>query len=178
MGESFSFFFFFKHKTAYVLRISDWSSDVCSSDLISTSLDANGLSCGGIMIARLCVVDDQAVDFVRDILEGVGDAFEMAEKLARDQEARRVRLAMFAEQALEADGVDIVRMTFHPHQPFGQFVEARAVGADVAEQRQRLGGQARGIDDDARDVAHLGLEFRSEEHTSELQSLMRTSYTV
>src|SRR3546814_12535541 len=27
------FFFFFKQKTAYEMRISDWSSDVCSSDL-------------------------------------------------------------------------------------------------------------------------------------------------
>src|SRR3546814_3022950 len=26
--------FFFKHKTAYEMRISDWSSDVCSSDLL------------------------------------------------------------------------------------------------------------------------------------------------
>src|SRR3546814_2671125 len=29
-------FFFFKQKTAYEMRISDWSSDVCSSDLITT----------------------------------------------------------------------------------------------------------------------------------------------
>src|SRR3546814_7346693 len=29
------FFFFFKQKTAYEMRISDWSSDVCSSDLCS-----------------------------------------------------------------------------------------------------------------------------------------------
>src|SRR3546814_8359996 len=29
------FFFFFKQKTAYEMRISDWSSDVCSSDLIT-----------------------------------------------------------------------------------------------------------------------------------------------
>src|SRR3546814_20037080 len=29
-------FFFFKQKTAYELRISDWSSDVCSSDLADT----------------------------------------------------------------------------------------------------------------------------------------------
>src|SRR3546814_3825767 len=28
-----SIFFFFKQKTAYEMRISDWSSDVCSSDL-------------------------------------------------------------------------------------------------------------------------------------------------
>src|SRR3546814_3874700 len=31
----FIYFFFFKQKTAYDVRISDWSSDVCSSDLPS-----------------------------------------------------------------------------------------------------------------------------------------------
>src|SRR3546814_5433732 len=36
----FFFFFFFKQKTAYEMRISDWSSDVCSSDL---ALDGNRL---------------------------------------------------------------------------------------------------------------------------------------
>src|SRR3546814_1051226 len=30
-------FFFFKQKTAYEMRISDWSSDVCSSDLNPTA---------------------------------------------------------------------------------------------------------------------------------------------
>src|SRR3546814_2393344 len=30
-------FFFFKQKTAYEMRISDWSSDVCSSDLLPAS---------------------------------------------------------------------------------------------------------------------------------------------
>src|SRR3546814_2606681 len=33
-----SFFFFFKQKTAYEMRISDWSSDVCSSDLVLDKL--------------------------------------------------------------------------------------------------------------------------------------------
>src|SRR3546814_18196041 len=33
LGISCLFFFFFKQKTAYEMRISDWSSDVCSSDL-------------------------------------------------------------------------------------------------------------------------------------------------
>src|SRR3546814_4514057 len=33
MCHSCIFFFFFKQKTAYEMRISDWSSDVCSSDL-------------------------------------------------------------------------------------------------------------------------------------------------
>src|SRR3546814_4252957 len=32
-SETASVFFFFKQKTAYEMRISDWSSDVCSSDL-------------------------------------------------------------------------------------------------------------------------------------------------
>src|SRR3546814_10004492 len=32
-GCDYCFFFFFKQKTAYDMRISDWSSDVCSSDL-------------------------------------------------------------------------------------------------------------------------------------------------
>src|SRR3546814_15963297 len=31
--------FFFKQKTAYEMRISDWSSDVCSSDLIQIAID-------------------------------------------------------------------------------------------------------------------------------------------
>src|SRR3546814_15545560 len=33
------FFFFFKQKTAYEMRISDWSSDVCSSDLLAKDVD-------------------------------------------------------------------------------------------------------------------------------------------
>src|SRR3546814_10472440 len=33
-------FFFFKQKTAYEMRISDWSSDVCSSDLSATLLSS------------------------------------------------------------------------------------------------------------------------------------------
>src|SRR3546814_3612111 len=33
-------FFFFKQKTAYEMRISDWSSDVCSSDLEFTGSEA------------------------------------------------------------------------------------------------------------------------------------------
>src|SRR3546814_6581934 len=33
MHDCIGFFFFFKQKTAYEMRISDWSSDVCSSDL-------------------------------------------------------------------------------------------------------------------------------------------------
>src|SRR3546814_17836518 len=59
------FFFFFKQKTAYEMRISDWSSDVCSSDLFRHH-DA-GLSLRGrlrhsrakIGRARKCKTDEQ-----------------------------------------------------------------------------------------------------------------------
>src|SRR3546814_10657851 len=36
------FFFVFKQKTAYEMRISDWSSDVCSSDLLLRAAGAAG----------------------------------------------------------------------------------------------------------------------------------------
>src|SRR3546814_3051168 len=38
----FYVFFFFKQKTAYEMRISDWSSDVCSSDLRRVAGDPRG----------------------------------------------------------------------------------------------------------------------------------------
>src|SRR3546814_9534079 len=43
MFVHFIFIFFFKQKTAYELRISDWTSDVCSSDLVADCHD--GLFC-------------------------------------------------------------------------------------------------------------------------------------
>src|SRR3546814_10316778 len=36
-------FFFFKQKTAYEMRISDWSSDVCSSDLVGLFREHYGI---------------------------------------------------------------------------------------------------------------------------------------
>src|SRR3546814_9660029 len=39
-----SLFFFFKQKTAYEMRISDWSSDVCSSDLSAPSVHCSLLT--------------------------------------------------------------------------------------------------------------------------------------
>src|SRR3546814_5345105 len=39
-------FFFFKQKTAYDMRISDWSSDVCSSDLYPENLSSDIVASG------------------------------------------------------------------------------------------------------------------------------------
>src|SRR3546814_11196391 len=49
------FFFFFKQKTAYEMRISDWSSDVCSSDLalVAEAADADRLTLDGEFAAGL-----------------------------------------------------------------------------------------------------------------------------
>src|SRR3546814_1700512 len=47
-----SWFFFFKQKTAYEMRISDWSSDVCSSDLTEAMLMGLRLT-EGVDLARI-----------------------------------------------------------------------------------------------------------------------------
>src|SRR3546814_5916517 len=57
-------FFFFKQKTAYEMRISDWSSDVCSSDLGALAKLAK------IEVACRCCGIDQ---WVEPKAEDVGD---------------------------------------------------------------------------------------------------------
>src|SRR3546814_5999956 len=74
MSLSLLYIFFFKQKTAYEMRISDWSSDVCSSDLVRTRPSSftsvalvaiyglhpsNDLQCGGKrsrIQAQCCIV--------------------------------------------------------------------------------------------------------------------------
>src|SRR3546814_5600023 len=66
-------FFFFKQKTAYEMRISDWSSDVCSSDLQ--------------MLAIRPVADDEIVQ-IGVAQQQLGQGFQRAvDALARDQAA-------------------------------------------------------------------------------------------
>src|SRR3546814_7301845 len=48
--------FFFKQKTAYEMRISDWSSDVCSSDLV--------IAVGGIVVRQLADMVGDPEDFL------------------------------------------------------------------------------------------------------------------
>src|SRR3546814_7497580 len=64
-------FFFFKQKTAYEMRISDWSSDVCSSDLV--------------VIVILCEVGQitPPAGFVLFILKGVAGKDTTMGELAR-----------------------------------------------------------------------------------------------
>src|SRR3546814_6878174 len=45
-------FFFFKQKTAYEMRISDWSSDVCSSDLVYCRFGPGVDGIGSVLLER------------------------------------------------------------------------------------------------------------------------------
>src|SRR3546814_3070672 len=84
-------FFFFKQKTAYEMRISDWSSDVCSSDLL-TDLAVLGRD------ARR--VDDRAALAVRHRVERqharrrLGDAAEGADEVDLDDPVERIERKM------------------------------------------------------------------------------------
>src|SRR3546814_3832626 len=64
------YFFFVKQKTAYDLRISDWSSDVCSSDLESTQ-------------SHLSLLDGQRVasyDAYESIYWNAPDTFKLVQR--------------------------------------------------------------------------------------------------
>src|SRR3546814_6363976 len=50
-------FFFFKQKTAYEMRISDWSSDVCSSDLLAIKHGMTTLELGATIFPYLTTVE-------------------------------------------------------------------------------------------------------------------------
>src|SRR3546814_1890824 len=54
-------FFFFKQKTSYEMRISDWSSDVCSSDLVIGKWEH--------LIAAALAPDDQVPAVPIDVIE-------------------------------------------------------------------------------------------------------------
>src|SRR3546814_4910605 len=109
-------FFFFKQKTAYEMRISDWSSDVCSSDLLEETRRVE--NSGGIQASL----------------------------------AGRYALALF-ELARDGKQLDSVAQSLASVKTaLAQSEEFRALTTSPL--------------------------VRSEEHTSELQSLMRISYAV
>src|SRR3546814_7335147 len=131
--------FFFKQKTAYEMRISDWSSDVCSSDLLRPEAGRRRPR-GGTHGAR-----------------------------PRRHPGRRRRCP---EQRL------------HPHRPRPLRAGAVACGAGDAGRDHAAAAlvplpSVEGVVLVAHgDRAAAGGHGRSEEHTSELQSLMRISYAV
>src|SRR3546814_4948235 len=90
-------FFFFKQKTAYEMRISDWSSDVCSSDLVAAGEWERARDMDAAMNSRsekLTIRDARVVvtcpgrNFVTLVIEtdqgvtGIGDATLNGRELA------------------------------------------------------------------------------------------------
>src|SRR3546814_6234096 len=129
--------FFFKQKTAYEMRISDWSSDVCSSDLMRI---------GGHNLQHL-------------------SAFKLRQGFLGTQARQGAFQAgsINFHVGLRQDTAGI------GHDPFRAWtvIRMRTTAENVIVARSGASGQA---------LAHPG--FRSEEHTYELQSIMRISYDV
>src|SRR3546814_8355551 len=149
------FFFFFKQKTAYEMRISDWSSDVCSSDL-------GGDGGGGPTRESGLVERTGRRALVTGGSRGLG--LEIGRGFARA--GYRVALTGRDTAALESAQADLAAEGFPIEIVVGDLCDGvpGIVGAAV----DRLDGL---------DVL-VHAAARSEEHTSELQSLMRISYAV
>src|SRR3546814_1177580 len=124
----------FKQKTAYDVRISDWSSDVCSSDL------------GGL-------VEEPGHRGVED----VADRLEVVPQLP---------LLLGGDRRVVEGRAPVRRALVHG--------EARDLGCDHGDDLHPAGARA----DHGHPLAGAVDRRRSEEHTSELQSLMRISYAV
>src|SRR3546814_8499565 len=80
------FFFFFKQKTAYEMRISDWSSDVCSSDLQRIGDDQRQRA-----RALLRDPDDRAVEQIGGRSRAQGPSLAVGDHLARAVARNRPR---------------------------------------------------------------------------------------
>src|SRR3546814_8368184 len=138
-------FFFFKQKTAYEMRISDWSSDVCSSDLVAkirwqaAVLEANGQSSSAFdLLARRV---------------GSGDPDNVEAQAAR----RYWPLLMGEGFRRDRNADDINALLNYGYTVLRSLCERAVVASGLHPS--------------------IGVH-RSEEHTSELQSLMRNSYAV
>src|SRR3546814_8751678 len=81
-------FFFFKQKTAYEMRISDWSSDVCSSDLLGERDEAAGRD----IAERLVGPADQRLEAVQGAVLGGDDGLIVKLELAAVERAAQFLL--------------------------------------------------------------------------------------
>src|SRR3546814_3877743 len=137
-----SVFFFFKQKTAYEMRISDWSSDVCSSDLPVLAVHARG----GLLHDRLRVDDADRHAFGGAEGEILDRALRLRAPIGVGGNRNRAQRIGFGAGRLS-----------HTASIRPALVEGPLFSCD---RRSRV------------------KNGRSEEHTSELQSLMRISYAV
>src|SRR3546814_9617705 len=143
-------FFVFKQKTAYDMRISDWSSDVCSSDLHKPSFTPH-VDCGDNVI----VINAEKVAFT-------------GKKL---QDKRYYKHTGYAGGIKETSPAKILEGRF-PERVLEKAIERMIPRGPLGGQQMRNLRIFAGTD-----PPHDG-QSRSEEQTSEPQSLMRISYDV
>src|SRR3546814_8538887 len=67
-------FFFFWQKTAYVMHISDWISDVCSSDLLAGELAGNAAFAEGNRVVLVAADDEAPASILLVVDEAIGIA--------------------------------------------------------------------------------------------------------
>src|SRR3546814_6101631 len=136
------------------MRISDWSSDVCSSDLRITERSRHGrLPFDPVVIA--IGADERGMQVLRRLARG--DVDRAADDILAEQRALR--------SAQNLDALDVEQQ--------GVAIFGPAEIDAIDEQSVRRIGARRAVIS-----ANAPNGKRSEEHTSELQSLMRISYTV
>src|SRR3546814_13846950 len=90
-----SLIFFFKQKTAYEMRISDWSSDVCSSDLILAGIADQ------VSLAKRLILDHQLSKYnhAPPLYEGTLRTGDRRRILVLDQTSGDVRVSLGGEGA-------------------------------------------------------------------------------
>src|SRR3546814_6058624 len=150
-----SIFFLFKQKTAYEMRISDWSSDVCSSDLFVDGFlsDDARLAYEGSQLSAQLGALGVALPGTR---EGFADIVQGIDRTTESGEALYEALLALAGQAdsYYQDVEDAVTQEQQAAQQTQQ--DAAQAAAEATAQWRNLA---------------KSLYDRSEEHTSELQSL-------
>src|SRR3546814_4192527 len=111
-------FFFFKQKTAYEMRISDWSSDVCSSDLEPA------------LARQLC----DALD-VGDAQRRVGDHLDQQQlRLGPERGGHRLRIGRIDQRRLEAEARQLAGQ--QPEAAAVELVAGNAIGSAYGRERR------------------------------------------
>src|SRR3546814_794874 len=181
------------------MRISDWSSDVCSSDLDAAGHEGHGLhrevgldADQGVLVAEDVLREGAELGVAPDrlALAGVGvaavahhpDVEELGALVAQVLAAGRAVLAPTAARDERHRDVVAGREGGDPGADGLDDASALVAADDGQAQREVAGdGVLVGVahpGDGHLDEDVTGLRVRSEEHTSELQSLMRISYAV
>src|SRR3546814_242423 len=129
------FFFFFKQKTAYEMRISDWSSDVCSSDLqADAKLGRQALDAGEFVTDAHARAHAQVARAVRGGgAVARGDEGNLDARLAQQRQALPVD---------HAEGLGLAPVGVEPQPPVGQrAVDVEARQADLRGAVDDVGGE-------------------------------------